>query len=133
MIERIIYSGLSYLTAAVHGLAVLVLGLGTVLAITGILRHRPKLEKIYYGTAFLTVLSYLLTSSCYLTTIEEWLLKRAGLRPYKGGFVSHYLKILGIFPSDKVVFWSGVVSISLGVVFYFVWHREWLKKMSGRT
>lgn len=48
--------------------------------------------------------------SCPLTLAENWFEKRAGIAPYQGGFVLHYLDAL-VYPSVPPVLLTAVAAV----------------------
>lgn len=72
------------------------------------------------------ILVELLPWPCPLTLLENWLEGEAGLQPYRGGFLLHYLDAL-IYPniSALVLTIAGVVVCVLNLVAY---GRLWFTK-----
>lgn len=107
---------LIYLLVLVHISIVFVLTIGAVLAVFGVLNRYPGLRNGYLITVVLTILSFVFTGACFLTTWEQSL-RRTYLpeTAYMGGFISHYLRLFGITVSDNVVLIYLVVTIVLGV------------------
>lgn len=127
-----IYFWLANLVALVHGLSVLALFLGLLLALIGWLTQHPLWQRAYLLAAALTALSFVIWKTCFLTIWENWL--RARFDPattYESGFVSHYLGRLGLRVPEAAVFWTITLSITFAVLgqlfWYFYFKKESLK------
>ena len=59
-------------------------------------RSRPVLRWLHIGSLVWGILTELLPWPCPLTLLEDSLERRAGIEPYQGGFLLHYL--------DKLVY-----------------------------
>jgi hypothetical protein len=59
-------------------------------------RSRPILRSLHIVSLVWGILTELLPWPCPLTVLENWLEAKAGVQPYQGGFLLHYL--------DKVVY-----------------------------
>jgi len=57
---------------------------------------RPALRWLHVVSLVWGILTELLPWPCPLTVLENWLEAKAGVQPYRGGFLLHYL--------DKVVY-----------------------------
>ena len=57
---------------------------------------RPILRRLHIVSLVWGILTELLPWPCPLTVLENWLEAKAGVQPYQGGFLLHYL--------DKVVY-----------------------------
>jgi len=57
---------------------------------------RPVLRRLHIISLVWGILTELLPWPCPLTLLENWLEAKAGVQPYQGGFLLHYL--------DKVVY-----------------------------
>lgn len=68
---------------------------------------------------------------CPLTLAEEYLKRRAGMLPFQGGFLVHYLDAI-IYPNLPVmlVAWTGVAICAANLLIYA--HRLWEWRRSGR-
>lgn len=64
-------------------------------------------------------LTELLTWPCPLTVLENWLEARAGIQPYQGGFLLHYLDRV-VYPdiSATTLAVAGVLVCALNLTFY---------------
>ena len=86
----------------VHAAAILVLAahLAFILwVIFGALftRGRPLLRRIHIASMVWGLLIEIFPWTCPLTFAENWLEQRAGIAPYQGGFLLHYLDSL-VYP-----------------------------------
>jgi len=84
------YKALATLVLIVHILFILWVVLGALLT-----RSRPVLQVLHIASLMWGVLTELFVR-CPLTLVENWLEQRAGIQPYQGGFLLHYL--------DKLVY-----------------------------
>ncbi len=107
--------------AIFHGLVVVIIFIGVFFALLNKLKKWPLLEKAYLSCAVLMIVSYVFTRGCYLTNIEQWLwLKGQSPFAYSGGYISHYLGLVGIRVDDGIVYWVLVYSLILGLGSYIV-------------
>jgi len=86
-----LYSGLTIVILVVHVLFILWVIFGAFLT-----RSRPVLRWLHIGSLVWGMLTGVFYYACPLTLLENWLEQRAGIEPYQGGFVLHYL--------DKLVY-----------------------------
>ena len=91
VLTRDTYSALATSVLAVHGLFIVWVIFGAFLA-----RSRPILRWLHIASLIWGILTELLLWPCPLTWLENWLESRAGIEPYQGGFLLHYL--------DKVIY-----------------------------
>ena len=84
------YKALATLVLFVHILFIVWVVLGALLA-----RSHPVLQVLHIASLIWGVLAELFVP-CPLTLVENWLEQRAGIEPYQGGFLLHYL--------DKLVY-----------------------------
>ena len=59
-------------------------------------RSRPILRGLHIVSLIWGILTELLPWPCPLTMLENWLEQKAGVEPYQGGFLLHYM--------DKLVY-----------------------------
>ena len=101
-LERIlvsnIYSAFAVCVLIVHALFILWVILGALVA-----RSRPILRWLHILSLFWGILIELIPWSCPLTLLENWLEGRAGIEPYRGGFLLHYMDKL-VYPDISVTF-----------------------------
>jgi hypothetical protein len=80
---------------------------------------RPVLRWLYIVSLVWGILTELLPWPCPLTLLENWLEAKAGISPYQGGFLLHYLDKLiypGISPMALTI--GGVVVCVLNLAIY---------------
>src|SRR5438128_4841287 len=86
------YSALATAVLFLHGLFILWVIFGALLV-----RSRPILRWLHIASLVWGILTELLPWPCPLTLLENWLEARAGVEPYQGGFLLHYLDRL-VYP-----------------------------------
>jgi hypothetical protein len=86
-----LYSGVAIIVLGAHALFILWVVFGAFVA-----RSRPILLWLHIGSLIWSLLVEILYWPCPLTVLENWLEQRAGVEPYSGGYLLHYL--------DKVVY-----------------------------
>jgi hypothetical protein len=108
------YSALAVSVLFLHALFILWVVFGVLLT-----RSRPILRWLHIGSLVWGVLTELLPWPCPLTLLENWLEARAGVEPYQGGFLLHYLDKL-VYPdiSATVLTVAGVIICILNLAFY---------------
>ena len=87
------YSALAATILALHLLFMLWIVFGV--AVT---RRRPVLRWLHLGCLVWGILIELLPWICPLTWAENWLETRAGIAPYQGAFLLHYLDAV-VYPN----------------------------------
>lgn len=96
------WSALALLFAASHLTLIVLLIVGAPLAL-----HWSWMPKVHIPAAIATGAVFALGADCPLTTWQKACIRRAGKRPYQGGFIEHYLVHPitgdGITPTVKVV------------------------------
>jgi len=88
--------------------------------------RRPVLRGLHILSLIWAILVEVLPWSCPLTLLENWLEAGAGVQPYQGGFLLHYLDAL-VYPniSATALTIAGVTVCVLNFVFYgFVFVRS---------
>ena len=80
---------------------------------------QPLLRWLHISSLIWGILTELLPWPCPLTLLENWLEGKAGVTPYQGGFVLHYLDKL-IYPdiSPVALTIGGVVVCVLNLAIY---------------
>ena len=115
------YSALADGVLLLHLLFILWVIFGAVVAF----RH-PMLRWIHIVCLIWGILTELLPWPCPLTLLENWLEARAGVTPYQGGFLLHYLDAL-VYPniSPLLLTIAGVMVCAANLVFYgFIFARS---------
>ena len=102
------YSALATAVLFLHGLFILWVIFGALLV-----RSRPILRWLHIASLVW------LPWPCPLTLLENWLEARAGVEPYQGGFLLHYLDRL-VYPdiSPTVLTAAGVFVCALNLALY---------------
>jgi hypothetical protein len=82
-------------------------------------RGRPMLRWLHIVSLVWGVLTEVLPWPCPLTLLENWLGSRAGVQPYEGGFLLHYLDKL-VYPNIPagILTAAGVVVCALNLALY---------------
>ena len=108
------YSALAVFVLFLHALFVLWVVFGAMLT-----RSRPVLRWMHIGSLILGILTELLPWPCPLTLLENWLEGKAGVEPYQGGFLLHYLDKV-VYPdiSAAVLTVAGVLVCVLNLALY---------------
>lgn len=101
-------------------------------------RSRPLLRYVHLASLVWALLIEVLPWSCPLTLLENWLEIRAGVEPYHGGFLLHYLDAL-VYP-DIDVSWltaAGILVCLINGLWYaglaFTQLRERRRRRSARA
>lgn len=111
-----LYAALAVVVLFVHVLFILWVIFGALLT-----RSRPRLRGLHIVSLGWGILTELLPWTCPLTLLENWFEDQAGLQPYSGGFLLHYLDKL-VYPniSSSTLTVVGVTVCGLNLAFY-VW------------
>src|SRR6266542_5424438 len=114
VLTRNIYSALAASILIMHGLFILWVIFGAFLA-----RSRPILRRLHIASLIWGILTELLLWPCPLTWLENWLESRAGIEPYQGGFLLHYLDRV-IYPdiSATTLTITAVIICALNLALY---------------
>ncbi len=82
-------------------------------------RSRPVLRWMHIASLVWGIFTELLPWPCPLTVLENWLEAKAGVQPYQGGFLLHYLDKL-VYPdiSATVLTVGGVLVCVLNLALY---------------
>jgi hypothetical protein len=108
------YSSLASAVLFVHALFIVWVIFGALLT-----RSRPLLRWLHIASLIWGILTELLPWPCPLTLLENSLEAKAGVAPYQGGFLLHYLDRL-VYPdiSATVLTVAGVFVCALNLAFY---------------
>lgn len=108
------YSVLAVAVLLLHALFILWVVLGVPLT-----RSRPILRWLHVASLIWGIVTELLPWPCPLTLLENWFETRAGVEPYQGGFLLHYLDRL-VYPdiSATVLTVVGVSICALNLALY---------------
>jgi hypothetical protein len=105
-----VYSALAAAILALHLLFILWVVFGATVT-----RRRPVLRWLHLGSVIWGMLIEILPWNCPLTWTENWLEAGAGVTPYQGGFLLHYLDAL-VFRMSRLVCSSALVSPSVSSI-----------------
>ena len=87
-------------------------------------RNRPVLRGLHVASLIWGILTELTLWPCPLTLFENWLEARAGVEPYQGGFLLHYLDRL-VYPDISVTLLVAVgvlvCTVNLGFYGWQIW------------
>jgi hypothetical protein len=108
------YSVLAVSVLLLHALFILWVIFGALLT-----RSRPILRWVHVASLVWGILTELLPWPCPLTVVENRLEAKAGVQPYRGGFLLHYLDKL-VYPdiSTTLLTVAGVVVCALNLLLY---------------
>jgi hypothetical protein len=108
------YAALAVVVLFFHALFILWVIFGALLT-----PSRPILRGLHIVSLGWGILTELLPWTCPLTLLENWLEGQAGVQPYQGGFLLHYLDKL-VYPniSSSTLTVAGVTVCGLNLAFY---------------
>jgi hypothetical protein len=109
-----LYSSFATLVLFLHALFIVWVVFGAWVA-----RSRPVLRWLHVVSLVWGILTELLPWPCPLTLLENFLEIKAGVQPYQGGFLLHYLDKL-VYPdvSATVLTVAGVIVCALNLALY---------------
>src|SRR6266700_4147826 len=109
-----LYSALAVSVLLLHVLFIVWVVFGALLT-----RSRPILRWLHIGSLTWGILAELLPWPCPLTLLENWLEGKAGVEPYQGGFLLHYMDKM-VYPdiAASVLTVTGVIICALNLTFY---------------
>lgn len=109
-----LYSGLAVCVLLLHALFIVWVVFGAFVT-----RSRPLLRWLHIISLIWGILTELTPWPCPLTLLENWLEQKAGVEPYQGGFLLHYLDRL-VYPdiSATVLTVAGVVVCAFNLAIY---------------
>src|SRR6266566_8639103 len=109
-----LYSALAVSVLLLHVLFIVWVVFGALLT-----RSRPILRWLHIGSLTWGILAELLPWPCPLTLLENWLEGKAGVEPYQGGFLLHYLDKL-VYPdiSPTTLIIAGIFVCAVNLSFY---------------
>ena len=117
-----VYAGLAVCVLFLHGLFILWVVFGALLTLS-----RPVLRWLHIVSLVWGILTELLPWPCPLTVLENWFEAKAGVQPYQGGFLLHYLDKL-VYPdiSATALTVAGVLVCVLNLAVYG--RRMWISR-----
>lgn len=109
-----VYSDLAIVVLVAHALFILWVVFGALLT-----QSRPVLRWLHIASLIWGIFTELLPWPCPLTLLENWLETKAGIEPYQGGFLLHYLDRI-VYPdiSAMVLTVAGVIVCILNLALY---------------
>jgi Protein of Unknown function (DUF2784) len=109
-----LYSALAVFVLFLHALFIVWVAFGGFLT-----RSRPVLRWLHIVSLIWGILTELLPWPCPLTVLENWFEGKAGVQPYQGGFLLHYMDRL-VYPeiSATVLTVAGVFVCVLNLAWY---------------
>jgi len=109
-----LYSSLAVVVLLLHAFFILWVVFGALLT-----RSRPILRGLHIASLIWGILTELLPWPCPLTLMENWLEAKAGVEPYQGEFLLHYLDKL-VYPdvSTTTLTVAGVTVCLLNLALY---------------
>ena len=109
-----LYSALATAVLFLHALFIVWVVFGAVFT-----RSRPILRWLHIVCLIWGILTELLPWPCPLTLLENWLEQTAGVEPYQGGFLLHYMDKL-VYPdiSATALTVAGVLVCALNLAIY---------------
>jgi hypothetical protein len=121
------YSALAVCVLVLHGLFILWVIFGALVT-----RGRPLLRWFHIASLIWGILVELLWWTCPLTLLENWAEAMAGVEPYHGGFLLHYLDKL-VYPdvSSATFTVAGLGVCGFNLAIYL--RRLWLATQHRRT
>src|SRR5215831_20026566 len=109
-----LYSALAVAVLFLHALFIAWVVFGALLA-----RSRPILRRLHIVSLIWGILTELTPWPCPLTLVENWLEQKAGVEPYQGGFLLHYMDKL-VYPDIPalVLMSAAVVVCGVNIAYY---------------
>ncbi len=117
-----VYSALAVCALVLHALFILWVVFGALMT-----RSRPILRWLHIASLVWGILTELTPWPCPLTELENWFEAKAGVQPYQGGFLLHYMDKL-VYPdiSATILTVAGVIVCVFNLVVYG--RRMWLAR-----
>ena len=121
-----VYSTLAVFVLILHALFIVWVVFGAFVT-----RSRPILRWLHIVSLIWGILTELLPWPCPLTLLENWLEAEAGVQPYQGGFLFHYMDKL-VYPdiSATVLTVAGVLVCVLNLALYG--RQMWIARVRSR-
>jgi uncharacterized protein DUF2784 len=124
-----VYSALASAVLVLHALFIVWVVFGALLT-----RSRPILRWLHIVSLIWGIVTELLPWPCPLTLLENWWEQKAGVEPYQGGFLLHYLDKL-VYPdiSATTLTVAGVIVCAFNLALYGrqalrIWPRSALQR-----
>ena len=117
-----VYAALATAVLFLHALFILWVVAGSLVT-----KGRQVLSWLHIGSLLWGVFAEVLPGSCPLTNLENWVETQAGVQPYQGGFLLHYLDAL-VYPNVSgtllTVVGVGVCILNLAVYVRRFWRSR---------
>ena len=126
-----LYSGLASFVLVLHALFILWVAFGAFLVWS-----RPVLRWMHIVSLVWGILTEVLYWPCPLTFAENALEQKAGIQPYQGGFLLHYLDKLiypDISPSVLTIAALIVCALNLGFYTWRLWVGQRIRSLPKTT
>jgi hypothetical protein len=109
-----VYSALAVCVLLLHALFIVWVVFGALVT-----HSRPILRWLHIASLVWGFLTELMPWPCPLTVLENWLEAKAGVQPYQGGFLLHYMDKV-VYPdiSATVLTVAGVLVCALNLALY---------------
>jgi hypothetical protein len=119
------YEALATCVLSLHALFILWIAFGAVMAYS-----RPVLRWLHIGSLIWGILIEVFPWVCPLTALENWLETGAGVEPYQGGFLLHYVDRF-VYPdiSARLLMMTALAICILNLGFYAL--KLWSHKRPG--
>jgi hypothetical protein len=131
VLGKSIYAALATAVLFVHVLFILWVVAGSLVT-----KARPVLGWLHIGSLLWGVFVEVVPGSCPLTTLENWLESQAGVQPYQGGFLLHYLDAL-VYPNVSGALLTmvgvGVCVLNLAVYVRRFWRSRKITAVSQKA
>ena len=111
-----------YLTAAIIVLALHLAFILWVMFGALFTRGRPALRRLHIVSFVWGLVIEILPWTCPLTYAENWLEQRAGIAPYEGGFLLHYLDAL-VYPNVPPLLLTVAAAVVMAANIAIYWKR----------
>jgi hypothetical protein len=116
-----VYSALAVLVLFLHALFIVWVVFGAF-----VVRSRPILRWLHIASLIWGILIELLPWPCPLTLLENWLEAKAGIEPYQGGFLLHYMDKL-VYPDISVTLLTAV-GVLVCVLNLAIYGQMWIAR-----
>lgn len=113
------YRMLATLVLFLHAIFIAWVALGAFIA-----QSRRWLQWLHVASLIWAILIEVLPWTCPLTYLEDFFESRAGIQPYQGGFLLHYLDKL-VYPDISAVLLAAIVVVICGANLVFYGWKAW--------
>lgn len=92
-------------------------------------RMRPVLTRLHIASFIWGLVIQIFPWTCPLTFAENWLEQRAGITPYRDGFLLHYLDAL-VYPDTAPLLLTTAAAVVFGGNIVVYWRRWRTRRVS---